>query len=80
MNFIYAEMLQRLTVRDDEKPEAARKRFDGQLGVHAWHAPGHETPEPAAAAQATPWWWNQTDADQSSQVFMEMARAKGMVE
>lgn len=73
-------MLQRLTVRDNEKPEAARKRFDGQLGVRTWQTPGHDIPDPEQAAQATPWWWNKTDADQASQMFMEMARAKGMVE
>src|SRR3546814_7369128 len=42
LNFIYAEMLTRLSVRDNEKPETARKRFDGQLAVHAWARPRSE--------------------------------------
>jgi hypothetical protein len=71
-------MLQRLNVRDNEKPEAARKRFDGQLAVHAWATPGRPMAEPGQ--ERTPWWWNKAEADQSTQVFMEMARARGMVE
>jgi hypothetical protein len=72
-------MVTRLNVRDKEKPEAARKRFDGQLGVHAWATPGHPMTEPDPGEQKTPWWWSKAEADQSSQVFMEMARARGMV-
>ena len=72
-------MLQRLNVRDNEKPDAARKRFDGQLGVRAWATPGTEPTEPEPADTRTPWWWNKAEADQSSQVFMEMARAKGRI-
>jgi hypothetical protein len=72
-------MLTRLNVRDNEKPDAARRRFDGQLGVRAWAAPGSETRETDPAQAATPWWWNQTEADQSADMFMEMARAKGMI-
>jgi hypothetical protein len=72
-------MVQRLTVRDNEKPETARKRFDGQLGVRAWATPGGEIPESDPQETPTPWWWSKAEADQSSQAFMDMARAKGMI-
>ncbi|HEX9832543.1 MAG TPA: hypothetical protein VGA66_05545 [Mycobacterium sp.] len=72
-------MLTRLNVRDNEKPDAARKRFDGQLGVRAWATPGSETRETDPAEAGTPWWWNKAEADQSADMFMEMARAKGMI-
>jgi hypothetical protein len=72
-------MLTRLNVRDSEKPEAARKRFDGQLRVRAWQTPGSKPEEPEQHDQKTPWWWSRSEADQSTQVFMEMARAKGMI-
>lgn len=73
-------MLQRLNVRENEKPDAARRRFDGQLGVRAWATPGSEATEPDPQETPTPWWWNKAEADQSSRMFMELARAKGMVE
>lgn len=72
-------MLTRLKVSDNEKPETARKRFDGQLGVQAWARPGQPMAAPEPGQQRTPWWWNQTEADQSTDFFMEMARAKGMI-
>lgn len=71
-------MLQRLNVREKEKPEAARKRFDGQLGVRAWATPGTEAKEPEPRDPKAPWWWD--NAEEASQPFMAMARARGMVE
>lgn len=72
-------MLTRLNVRDKEKPEAARKRFDGQLRVRAWQTPGSKAEEPEQHDPKAPWWWSRAEADQSAQMFMEMARAKGMI-
>jgi len=72
-------MLQRLTVRDNEKPETARKRFDGQLRVRAWQTPGSKTEEPEQHEPKAPWWWSRAEADQSTQVFMELARARGRI-
>lgn len=72
-------MLQRLNLRENEKPDAARKRFDGQLGVRAWTTPGADPIEPDTTDTTTPWWWNKTEAEQSANFFMEMARAKGMI-
>lgn len=72
-------MLQRLQVRDKENPEAARKRFDGQLRVHAWQTPGSEPEEPEQHDPKAPWWWSQAEAEQSTQVFMELARATGRI-
>ena len=73
-------MVQRLAVRENEKPETARKRFDGQLGVRDWATPGTELKETAPRdpnAPKVPWWWD--SAEDASQPFMDMARAKGMV-
>src|SRR3546814_14367382 len=78
LNFIYAEMLTRLSVRDNEKPETARKRFDGQLAVHAWARPGHDMDDPEPRETAAPCWWKQAEAYQSAAFFMEMARATGL--
>lgn len=59
-------MVQRLNVRDNEKPDAARKRFDGQLGVRAWTTPGTEHQAPTPTDPKAPWWWDGTeDASQS---------------
>lgn len=72
-------MLTRLNVREKEKPEAARKRFDGQLRVRAWQTPGSKPEQLEQYDPQAPWWWNRSEADQSAQMFMEMARAKGMI-
>jgi hypothetical protein len=61
-------MLQRLHVRDKEKPENARRRFDGQLTVRAWGRPGKPMTEPDPQQQATPWWW--AGAEDASQSFL----------
>jgi hypothetical protein len=73
-------MLTRLKVNDNEKPETARKRLDGQLGIQAWATPGQPMTEPEPEQERTPWWWNKAEANQSADFFMEMARARGMVE
>lgn len=72
-------MLTRLNVRDKEKPETARRRFDGQLSVRAWASPGHPMADPVPEAERTPWWWDRTEAEQSAQAYMDQARAKGMI-
>ncbi|MBU3058246.1 hypothetical protein, partial [Pseudomonas indica] len=77
LNWIYAEMVQRLSGRENEKPEAARKRFDGQLSVRNWATPGTEHKPSQQSGRKTPWWWN--SAEEASQPFMELARAKGMI-
>jgi len=71
-------MLQRLHVREGQTPDAARKRFDGQLDVRAWATPGTEAKETVARDPKAPWWWD--NAEDASQPFMAMARARGMVE
>lgn len=73
-------MLQRLNTRENEKPETARKRFDGHFGVRDWATPGkdHEKTTPRdPKAPKTPWWWD--SAEDATQPFMDMARAKGMI-
>lgn len=62
-------MLDRIAVRENEKPDTARKRFDGQLGVRGWGTPGTElkAPDPARDPKA-PWWWD--SAEDASQTFL----------
>jgi hypothetical protein len=72
-------MLQRLIVRDNESPDAARRRFDAQLSVKHWGTPVQEMTQAEPAGKAAPWWWDEEEAARSSDFFMEMARSKGMV-
>lgn len=59
-------MVQRLSVRENEKPETARKRFDGQLSVRAWTTPGTEDKAPEPRDSRAPYWWDgDEDASQS---------------
>ena len=69
LNWIYAEMLQRLNVRDRETPERARQRFDGQLGVRAWGIDGMEDKTPEQRDPKAPWWWD--GAENASQSFLQ---------
>jgi hypothetical protein len=70
-------MVQRLNVRDKETPERARQRFDGQLGVRAWTVPGMEQHKPEQRDPKAPWWWD--TAEEATQTWVAMARARGMV-
>lgn len=72
-------MLTRLNVREKEKPETARRRFDGQLSVRAWQTPGSDQ-QTEQRDPTAPWWWDDREAERSTQEFMAMARAKGMIE
>lgn len=72
-------MLERLNVRERESPGTARRRFDGQLGVKGWATPDNPVIESSGQQDTTPWWWSKEEAAQSTDFFMEMARAKGMV-
>lgn len=62
-------MLQRLVVRDGQTEEQARARFDADLGVSAWAAPG-QTRKPVQPKRddGAPWWW--TGAEDASQSFL----------
>lgn len=62
-------MLQRLIVRDGQTEEQARARFDADLGVSAWAAPGHaRKPVQPKRDDGAPWWW--TGAEDASQSFL----------
>lgn len=62
-------MVQRLNVRENEKPENARKRFDGQLGVRDWQTPStRPKPEQPKRDPRAPWWWE--GAEDASQSFL----------
>lgn len=62
-------MVQRLPVRENENPDRARKRFDGQLGVRNWAMPGAEPREPEPRDPKAPWWWD--SAEDASQSFLQ---------
>lgn len=62
-------MIQRLPVRENETPDRARKRFDGQLGVRNWATPSTEAKEPAPRDPKAPWWWE--GAEDASQTFLK---------
>lgn len=61
-------MVQRLSVRENEQPGTARKRFDGQLDVRAWTVPGTETKELEPRDPKAPWWWD--SPEEASQSFL----------
>jgi hypothetical protein len=63
-------MIARLPVRENEQPDTARKRFDGQLGVRNWATPSTElkTPDPTRDPKA-PWWWD--GPEDASQTFLK---------
>jgi hypothetical protein len=63
-------MLTRLAVRDNETPDRARQRFDGQLGVRNWATPTapHKEPDQTRDPKA-PWWWE--GAEDASQTFLK---------
>lgn len=62
-------MLQRLHVREGQTAEAARKRFDGQLGVAAWPLPGQPLKEIEPQDPGAPWWWQ--GAEEASDGFLK---------
>lgn len=63
-------MVQRLPVRENETPDRARKRFDGQLGVRNWTTPGTQLKEPDPARDPkAPWWWD--GPEDASQTFLK---------
>jgi hypothetical protein len=68
LNLVYAQMLQRLHVRENETPERARKRFDGELGVPTWPLPGEQPKEAAPQDPRAPWWWQ--GAEEASSSFL----------
>ncbi|KAF2774615.1 hypothetical protein [Streptomyces sp. OM5714] len=62
-------MLQRLIIRDGQTEEAARAKFDADLGVSAWASPGHTRRElEPTPDDGAPWWW--TGAEDASQSFL----------
>jgi hypothetical protein len=63
-------MIERLPVRENEQPDTARRRFDGQLGVRNWTTPStaYKPPEQPRDPKA-PWWWE--GAEDASQSFLQ---------
>lgn len=71
-------MLQRLIVHDGQTEEQARATFDADLGVSAWATPGRQARDVEPVEPGAPWWWH--GAEDASQSFMAMARARGMID
>jgi len=61
-------MTQRITVREGQTAEAARRQFDGRLGVSAWATPGTGLGEAEPRDPAAPWWWH--SAEEASDSFL----------
>ena len=61
-------MLERLIVREGQKPEAARRSLDVSLGVDGWAVPGRESRSAKPRDPGAPWWWK--DAEDASQGFL----------
>jgi hypothetical protein len=61
-------MTQRLTIREGQTAEAARRQFDGQLGVSAWATPSQPMSEPEPRDVGAPWWWE--GAEEASDSFL----------
>ena len=70
-------MVQRLSVRENEKPETARKRFDGQLAVRAWTTPSTRDKTPDQRDPKAPYWWD--GAEDATNTWVAMARAEGKI-
>jgi hypothetical protein len=66
---IYAAQLARLHVEQGEDPDAARGKFDSDLGVSEWRRTRDETAtkRPDVDPDA-PWWWH--GDEEASQGFM----------
>jgi len=62
-------MTQRINVREGQTAEAARRQFDGQLGVSSWAAPGRPMTEPEPRDAGAPWWWQ--GAEEASDSFLK---------
>ncbi|WP_460071070.1 hypothetical protein [Streptomyces sp. YKOK-I1] len=61
-------MVQRLNVGENETPDRARRRFDGELGVRDWTTPRTEYAKPEPRDPKAPWWWD--GAEDASQSFL----------
>lgn len=64
-------MIQRLDVDEEkgQKPEDARREFDGKLGVAVWRMPGAPERLVEEKDPGAPWWW--TGDEEASQGFLQ---------
>ena len=61
-------------VKEGQRPEMVRARFDAQLGVDSWRTPGRqELPAPLVEPNA-PWWWK--GAEEASSSFLKAVGVK----
>jgi hypothetical protein len=75
---IYSEMIQRLDVKEDEKPEEVRREFDSDLGVIRWQSPGgaNKYAEVEVEEGAPSWWAGDEEASQGTLASMRAMGAK----
>lgn len=69
LNLVYAEMLDRLSPREGQTMDAARRAFDVMLGVSAWGLPGRESREAPHRDPRAPWWWE--SSEEASDSFLK---------
>lgn len=62
-------MLERLVIKEGQKPEAARRQFDASLSVGGWPVPGREHRSAEPRDPGAPWWWE--GAEDASQGFLK---------
>ena len=73
---IYSEMVGRLDVGENEKPEEVRRGFDQDLGVIRWQVPGggNRFADVKVEEGAPAWWAGDEEASESA---LEGMRAMG---
>ncbi len=71
-------MVQRLDVKEDEKPEEVRRGFDNDLGVIRWQVPGggNRFAEVEIEDGAPSWWAGDEEASQSALASMRAMGAQ----
>ena len=78
LNVLYNEMIKRLAVEENEKPEDVRRGFDNDLGVVRWQVPGggNKYAEAKIEEGAPSWWAGDEEASESALVAMRAMGAK----
>ena len=69
LNLIYAEMLDRLSPKEGQSMQDARKMLDSMLGVSAWAAPGQGSRTEKPRDPDAPWWWD--SPEEASDSFLK---------
>jgi hypothetical protein len=65
---VFAEMLQRVRVRDGQSAEDARRSLESMLRIR-WTVPGRGRRSVEARDPRAPWWWH--SAEEASDSFLK---------